>query len=258
MIAQFSLRLICGMSLMWCIMPRSQVTAGFFRIQMFIVLALSVLAAMTYGSLGSVVIADDALLSHTMSVSICAGLGVLAYVGSVVWTLNRRQGGTWFVFLIAGISTLLLLAGTIPSSRMASLIGLFSMLSELSTAVLLGGAMTGMLLGHWYLTAPTMSTEPLNRLTLHFAIAAFLRLVLSSIGLWLAWELLTDQTHWLWLALRWIAGVVGPIVVAAMVWRILKLKNTQAATGVLFVAVILTLIGELTASLLYRELLMPL
>ena len=46
MIAQFALRLLCGMSLMWSIMPRDQVTAGFFRIQMLIALGLSVLIAL--------------------------------------------------------------------------------------------------------------------------------------------------------------------------------------------------------------------
>ena len=47
MIAQFALRLICGMSLMWAIMPRRQVTSGFFRIQMLVVMGLGVLATLT-------------------------------------------------------------------------------------------------------------------------------------------------------------------------------------------------------------------
>ena len=47
MIAPFALRLICGMSWMWLAMPRREVTCGFFRIQMLVVLGLSVLAALT-------------------------------------------------------------------------------------------------------------------------------------------------------------------------------------------------------------------
>ena len=42
-----------------------------------------------------------------------------------------------------------------------------------------------------------------------------------------------------------------------MVLRILRYRNTQSATGVLFVGVILTFIGEATAALLYRELSIP-
>ena len=41
MIAQFALRLTCGISLMWLLMPQRQITSGFFRIQMLLALALS-------------------------------------------------------------------------------------------------------------------------------------------------------------------------------------------------------------------------
>jgi hypothetical protein len=47
-------------------------------------------------------------------------------------------------------------------------------------------------------------------------------------------------------------------VLALMVWRILRYRNTQAATGVLFVGVIVTFIGELSATLVSRELHLPL
>jgi hypothetical protein len=42
-----------------------------------------------------------------------------------------------------------------------------------------------------------------------------------------------------------------------MVWRILKYRNTQSATGVLFAGVILTFIGELSAALLDKDLSHP-
>jgi hypothetical protein len=62
----------------------------------------------------------------------------------------------------------------------------------------------------------------------------------------------------MWLVLRWLAGIVAPLVLAVMVWRILRYRNTQAATGVLFVGVIVTFIGELSATLVSRELHLPL
>ena len=117
--------------------------------------------------------------------------------------------------------------------------------------------MSGMLLGHWYLTAPTMSIDPLRRATVCYGIAGLVRLVLSAAGLWLGWEAVSSSTQLAWLALRWLAGILGPLVVAAMVLRILRYRNTQSATGVLFVGVILSFIGEATAALLYRELLIP-
>jgi len=60
------------------------------------------------------------------------------------------------------------------------------------------------------------------------------------------------------LALRLLAGILAPLVLSLMTWQILKYKNTQAATGVLFVGVILTFIGELVAAILQHELHLPL
>jgi hypothetical protein len=276
MISQFALRLLCGMSLMWSVMPRAQVTSGFFRIQMLVALGLSVLAALASGQMTTATPGGAPLLSGDVLQWAFAGLGVCAFLGSVMWTLERRGAGAWFVFVIAAASSVMLLlsvssigmfsgmagelqiAGGTSGVEAARLAAGLRLVSELSSAALLGGAMTGMLLGHWYLTAPTMSIAPLSRLNAFFGAAALLRLVVSTAGLLLAWDALGSQTHLIWLSMRWLAGVIGPLIVFVMVWRILKYKNTQAATGVLFVGVILTFIGEMTASLLYQELLAPL
>jgi hypothetical protein len=136
--------------------------------------------------------------------------------------------------------------------------GLMLLLSRLSTAAVLGGAVTGMLLGHWYLTAPTMSIEPLKRLSLVFGIAVTARLLVSLVGWFLAGDRLQTGTQLTWFALRWLAGIIGPLVIAWMALRILRYRNTQAATGVLFAGVILTFIGEMSAALLFSELKVPL
>ena len=112
--------------------------------------------------------------------------------------------------------------------------------------------MTGMLLGHRYLTASGMPLAPLGRLNQSLGLATLFRLIVSAIGLVVGMAALTDSTYWIWLALRWLAGILGPAAACMMVQRILRYRNTQAATGVLFVAVILTFIGELTADLLQR------
>jgi len=258
MIAQFSLRLICGMSLMWSFMPRRQVTSGFFRIQMLVVLGLSILCALTIGQIFDERSANEFLLSPAAGISCAAGLAVVAFLGSILWTLECRRAGTVCVLLVATGSAMLLLMATIPAESFGRLIAGLLVLSELSTAAMLGSTVTGMLLGHWYLTAPTMSTTPLDRLNLYVGLSAIGRLVLSGIGLILAWDQLATGTVWLWLSLRWTAGIAGPLLAAVMVWRILKYRNTQSATGVLFVAVVLVFIGALSASLLRTEIPIPL
>jgi hypothetical protein len=55
------------------------------------------------------------------------------------------------------------------------------------------------------------------------------------------------------LALRWLAGFAGTLLLIGMTWQTLKIPNTQSATGMLYVAVITTFLGELTAQLLSAE-----
>ena len=117
--------------------------------------------------------------------------------------------------------------------------------------------MTGMLLGHWYLTAPTMSIAPLRSLCGWLAVAVVLRLIVSGVGWMTASQHLHGGVQWTWFALRWLAGIIGPLVISIMAIRILRYRNTQAATGVLFAGVILAFIGEMSAALLFAELRFP-
>jgi hypothetical protein len=261
-LARFSLRLVCGIALMWCLMPRRDVSSGFFRIQMLVALGLSVLAAVAFAEAEPpdskrVVAAAEAVLSTTTGRNLSIVLALATFCGSVLWTLERRSGGTWLVFGIAGVSAAtLLLATPLPSAGAGPTA--LAYVSELSAAGLLGAALTGMLLGHWYLTAPTMSLAPLERMTSAFGGAAVVRLLVAGVCLWFAHAALESTTHLMWLALRWVAGVIAPLVLWLMVRKILRYRNTQAATGVLFVAVILTFIGEMTALLLEHDLGRPL
>lgn len=258
MIAQFTFRLIAGISFMWVVMPRKEVTCGFFRIQMMLVLGLSVLAGLTVGRDAVPLPAGDPMLSVASMRILCGAMAAVAYIGSVVWLLARRGPGNVCVFVVfllaaSGLCTTVVSWEMLETSR-----GVIVLLSELSTAMILGSAMTGMLLGHWYLTAPTMSIKPLSLLTLWFGGAALLRLLVSG-STWVAYSPQIASTSELsWLILRWVAGILGPLAVFAMTWRILKYRNTQSATGVLFVGVILTFLGELSALLLYRSLGIPL
>ncbi len=262
MIAQFALRLLSGISLTWLMLPRSQITPGFFRIQSLLALALSVLAGITVGLSVFGTGTEVPLLSLFAARAGGLTVAMVAYVSSVVWTLGRRQSGTVCLVAIAGISTGLLLLGSLPREGLVTGLSLLTALSELATSLTMGSAMVGMLLGHWYLTSPTMSIAPLSTANLCFASAAGLRLLVSAIGLAVGWQAVTAEhvggTPLMWLVLRWLAGIVAPLVLALMVWRILRYRNTQAATGVLFVGVIVTFIGELSATLVSRELHLPL
>lgn len=265
MLAQFLIRLICGMTLMLALLPRKPVASGFFRVQMLIVLGLGVLASLAaFGMNGQPSPTPVESVPPRLSPAIASALvgyasiaiAVLAFVGSVLWMLERRKGGGRVLWIILILAALCLAVPTLVPAVSGDILsrGTLIFLSQLSSAAVLGGAMTGMLLGHSYLTAPTMSIAPLSRLNSQFGAAAACRGVLSAAVLILARDQIVGMTPLMWLSLRWLAGILGPLGVCVMTERILRYRNTQAATGVLFVGVILTFIGELTGDLLLHEL----
>lgn len=251
MISLFCCRLICGASLCWALMPRHQVTCGFFRIQHLVVLGLSVLAAMTLTGTESM----QPLLPLGVTRGIDAAIALVAYAGSVVWTLDRRILGRLSIFAILTLSATAIV-GTQPLMAQANGTGAraFVILSEVSSAWLLGTAVTGMLLGHWYLTATSMPLAPLVRLNQFFLSATLIRAGVAATGLATVPVAVSDTTHLVWLSLRWLSGIAGPFVMALLISRILKYRNTQSATGVFFAGVILVFMGEMAATLLSDEL----
>ncbi|NOZ40550.1 MAG: hypothetical protein GXP24_10025 [Planctomycetes bacterium] len=132
--------------------------------------------------------------------------------------------------------------------------------AHVSSGLLLGLTMAAMLLGHWYLNSPTMDLIPLRRLIIAMGLALLLQFVLSAWGLWGEFSYAEQlSTQWmLFVLLRWTFGLVGVAAMTWMAWQTLKVPNTQSATGILYVAVIGTFVGETMALLLSTESLFPL
>ena len=135
------------------------------------------------------------------------------------------------------------------------------MTADLVTAgLLLGSVLTAMLLGHWYLNTPSMQLAPLKRLLLLVFAALALRMLTNGSSLFLelgqadSWGVRT----WSIISFRWLAGLVGTLVLTILTWQTLKIPNTQSATGILYAAVILTFLGELVSQLLGVDMHYPL
>jgi len=244
MLAILSLRLAAGLMAALLLLSPAQVNPRFYRAQFWIVLGLTVVAAVFAG--------DVAGLAFWTAL----GSGVaLAFAGSVVWALEGEPGGRVLIVLTACALSVGL--GVAEWNRPDS--GEFGMrlVGDATSAALLGTALTAMLLGHFYLIAPAMSLAPLMRLLAALAAAIVLRMALAAVGLW-SWTAdhsltnLTDGTV-LWLPLRWGLGFVGPLVLAWMAWRTSRIRSTQSATGILYVVVILCFLGEVTGLLLWSS-----
>jgi hypothetical protein len=165
---------------------------------------------------------------------------------------------TWGVGLGAVLASAL---SSMPAAAWgweAGLYGLNFLLSTLS----LGAAMSGMLLGHWYLVAPELSLLPIKRMTgvLLAALAAQgALLALTTLpALGTVPPMLLPKVQHLTLVYpyfllgRVLVGLVGTWGLAALTMWLLREGSTQAATGFLYTAVLTVTVGELIGRFLLR------
>ena len=128
-----------------------------------------------------------------------------------------------------------------------------AMLADVTTSgLLLGLTIACMLLGHWYLNTPSMQLDPLRQLLLAVVVVCVARALLCGGGL--AAEIMqSGVVSFGWgglVCFRWCSGLVGISILAWMTWQTLRIPNTQSATGILYVAVIFSFMGELSSELL--------
>ncbi len=232
------------------------VNAGFFRVHLWVLLGLNTLGVLAVFAHREVFGASDPGWRVLAGVTI--GGSVLSYLGSVIWLYEaRRPGKTVLIALAAlsGVGAILLWAGKTQSTGRWA----FAVADTLTSSLLLGATMTAMLLGHWYLNHPGMDLRPLRKLIAIQGVAIATRGVCAAAGLTLVAtsDASLSQTFWIFISLRWLAGIVGTAVMSVMAWQTLKVPNTQSATGILYASLILAFIGELVAQLLSVNLAYP-
>lgn len=140
--------------------------------------------------------------------------------------------------------------------------------NHLAATALLGSGMLTMVFGHWYLVVPNLSTEPLRLLTkVYIATIGFRALAIAcslvvleierqpGVGA-VAGELLLRQALFFWP--RVIFGLGVPVVLGIMIWSTVKIRHTQAATGLLYLVVVALLFGEFFSKFLLFALELPL
>ncbi|MCE9554911.1 MAG: hypothetical protein K8T91_16275 [Planctomycetes bacterium] len=254
-LTQFVLRLCFGLAAGMAITSPRQVTSGYFRNHLYVLLGFNVLAAL-------VAVTSQGRLPLWPPVV----AALLCYIGSVLWLYEKPQAGRVTLALIAAIDLAaawlsgvllppsLAASGTAASSIEPGGLGitLLKWLDPPTGGLVLGLTIAAMFLGHWYLNTPSMELAPLRRLVRLSVVAVVLRGLLCAVGLAALWitDGAPDKTVISFLALRWLSGILGPLWLAWMTMRTLDIPNTQSATGILYVSVIATFTGELCSQLL--------
>jgi len=250
---QFLFRLGFGVAICMALTPSKLVTGGFYRVHLWMLMGFA-----TFASL--IAYTQSELVANAKGVlGLAIGIAIASYAGAVLWLYEKKSAGLTVLFLVAGMSLAAAsLATNWPAQATSTGIAL-GMLDLVTGGMLLGVMLTAMLLGHWYLNTPNMQLAPLKMLIGVMVAAIVVRSVLSAIGIALhvgGSDPMSDA-WWLFVALRWLSGLLGAAILAAMTWQTLKIPNTQSATGILYAGVILTFIGELTSQLLSVETLYP-
>jgi hypothetical protein len=234
--------------------PEADLGRGYFQMNALVVLgllglALAVVLLHPFPRLG---IAETAALA----LSLAGGFLYYAAIWRERWDLCR-----WPLSLAtaAGLAALLLagpgLVGpvtTLPHRAPLLAAGL------LASALLLGWSLITMLLGHWYLVAPRLTFRHLVvfcRVLLGLA-AVRLLAVLTSLAVAAGVDERVDphplhllagfagQGIFFWFRLLW--GLAVPLLLAAMALHCARQRSNQSATGILYVLVVGTFIGEIT------------
>lgn len=241
LLIDFLCRFGWGLSLAMVLTPSAIVPAGFFRVNLLVVLGLATLAGL--------------LEKTAFAQSLMVGAAIAAWLGSVAWLAERHRVGvalTVACTVLMGTATVATVSvqpgASVPAAWLAASMKLLS-------GMVVGLTVHAMLLGHWYLNAPGMRIDALRRM-IDLAIVAW--------GLQLAVSLSVAVVRWMEASggvadsatvalgsLRWLAGLIGLPILLWLSRKTLDIPNTQSATGILYVACVAAIVGELTAQLLY-------
>jgi DMSO reductase anchor subunit len=182
--------------------------------------------------------------------------------------------------VLAGLTTLFVIAMIYRPLAAANLGGVFTIASFFAAALALGGVMTAMWLGHWYLVTPALSEKPLQFATTLVLLGVLAQVIFAitagpsttypntaptstptitatpttavtppanaqtrPAGVPVVAPLSTDAIGWL----RILISFVLPLALGGLAWKLIRDRSFQSATGMLYLVVVCTIAGEVIA-----------
>jgi hypothetical protein len=141
-------------------------------------------------------------------------------------------------------------------------IKLLTIASFLSSAALLGGTCTAMILGHWYLVIPSLEVRHLQSIVkVHIAslvvrISAVGAAIITALALMNTSPGAGSFRHYvtsldgIFFWQRVLFGLAGPALLSYLTWETAQIRSTQSATGILYVDFFTVVVGEVLAKYL--------
>ena len=236
----FLLEASAGTAFLLLFFPPKTLGKGFFSLHGAISFFLVVLAA----------IARPAGLSPSVAVLAGAVLGLYslaAHFGHAAAARPLLLGGA--AVAAFGAARVAIVAPRAPGSG-------WTVASAAVGGLFFGAVLLTMNLGHWYLVSRSLPFQLLARGATLFAALAAARAALLGMAIAVnprpegLEALLSLDRDALFFLFRVVWGLLGPLALSYFVWRTAEMKSNQAATGLLYVALVFVLIGELLSSYL--------
>ncbi len=197
-----------------------------------------------------------AILTRPAGLPRAIAIGATALLAAYALAAHAQKAGPARVLLaaasVAAAWSLVRVALTVPAGGGDA----WTAVGAAVGGLFLAAVLLIMNLGHWYLVSRSLPFKLLARGARLFAALAVARTLLlvtavaadpNREGLRILLSLERDALFFLFRAL-W--GIVGPVLLSYFIWKTADMKSNQAATGLLYVALVFVLIGELLSSYL--------
>ena len=239
---QFALELALGVLIAMAFVPNAPVGPFFYRIMgtaalvpILLALALPMLGQGHSAGRPQLVVTALAVLAYPVfsgpvrgrGWAAAQGLGVVAVAVALALQVrtNLGPGADWGAWSLASFSAV-------------------------ATGCVTGSVGLAMVLGHWYLTVPTLQVRHLrrlNRVCVASMLACLCAIALSCVVFADDFAASERSLFGMWglfyLSTRVAVGLLVPLLFAWMTAQSLDAKNTRSATGILYASTVLVMIG---------------
>lgn len=261
-----------GGALALAIPPFFSVERGFYRSSAGVYLASGLVTASGLGLLAARGPSGTFPGPGTVSLWIACAIWVVfcATLSLYLYTLWSDDGAlrarSYSMSLAAGLAALIVNVLILMPPAFGIAGALMYTLTSIASSLVLGLASGAMLFGHWYLIDPNLPVDYLRSFVRLLGAALVADLI--AIGLAIAMLMIGNaghaairsllESHLVLLGSRIVLGPIATLVLVWMCWQTLKVPQTMAATGLLYIAVMSALVGEMLGRFIMFRTALPL
>lgn len=222
---------------------------------------LAVALGFRYGAFGATLAEQSRINRIALFALDCAEAALVLYWATIGRMLAKVRPVIVAIAVLGGLAAVVLQAIDVSADRSVA-VQVLTVASFLTSAAMLGGACTAMILGHWYLVIPSLQVSHLQSIVRGHIASMATRVVVVGVAVWCALstsifrpdgDLGPSFRHYItsvdgiFFWQRVLFGLAGPAVLSYLTWETAKIRSTQSATGILYVDFFTVVVGEVLA-----------